>query len=86
MERGGTANVEEASMNETLVRDILNRIDRLPEEDRLLLERRMSERAEAQWRGETIAAQKEAIRRGIDDAAIERAIEEIRYPVADVKP
>jgi hypothetical protein len=73
-------------MNETLVRDILDRIDQLPEEDRLLLERRMTERSEAQWRRETAAAEEEAKRRGIDDAAIERAIEEIRYPAADGKP
>ena len=72
-------------MNETLVRDILDRIDQLPEEDRLLLERRMAERAEAQWRRETLAAQEEAIRRGIDDAAIECAIEEVRYPAAGAK-
>ncbi len=73
-------------MNETLVRDILDRIDQLPEDDRLLLERRMAERAEAQWRRETLAAEEEAKRRGIDEAAIERAIAEIRYPAAGEKP
>ena len=72
-------------MNETLVRDILDRIDRLPEDDRLLLECRLAERAEAQWRRETLAAEEESVRRGIDDAAIQRAIEEIRYPAPGAK-
>jgi hypothetical protein len=72
-------------MNEPLVRDILDRIDQLPEDDRLLLERRIIERNEAEWRSETLAAQEAAKRRGIDDAAIERAIEELRYPAAGDK-
>jgi len=72
-------------MSETLVRDILNRIDQLPEEDRLLLERRMTERAEAQWHREVAVALREAERRGIDDAAIERAIDELRYPATGGK-
>lgn len=72
-------------MNETLVRDILDRIDQLPEEDRLLLERRMMERNETQWRRETLAARDDAQRRGINDAAIERAIEEVRFPAVGGK-
>jgi len=72
-------------MNETLVRDILDRIDQLPRKNRLLLERRMTERAEAQWRRETLAAQEEAARRGLTTRAIERAIAEVRYPLPTAK-
>ncbi len=67
-------------MNEARVDDLLDRIDQLPEEDRQLLELRMAERTEAQWRQEMLAARDEARRRGIDDATIEQAIEELRYP------
>lgn len=66
-------------MGEANVRDILNQIDRLPEPDRLLLEQRLAERAEAEWLRETAAARTQAVERGIDQAAIDRAVEEIRY-------
>ena len=67
-------------MPETTVQEILERIERLPEADRLLLEQRLLERAEAEWLREAAAARELARQRGTDQAAIDRAVEEIRYP------
>jgi hypothetical protein len=65
-------------MSEAAVQDILKRIDSLPEADRLLLEQRLAERLEAEWQREAAAARAEAQRRGLDQAAIDRAVEEVR--------
>lgn len=62
------------------VQEILERIEQLPEEDRLILEEMLAERAEAEWRREAEAARREARMRGIDQAAIDRAIQDLRYP------
>ncbi|HWE95681.1 MAG TPA: hypothetical protein VG269_17075 [Tepidisphaeraceae bacterium] len=66
-------------MSESAVQEILERIDNLPEAERLLLEQRLAERLEVEWQREA-AARAEAQRRGLDQAAIERAVEETRYP------
>lgn len=62
------------------VQELLERIEKLSEVDRLTLERHLADRAEAEWRREAAAAQDAARERGIDQAAIDRAIEEVRYP------
>jgi hypothetical protein len=62
------------------VREILDRIEQLPEEDRLILEARLAELAEAEWRLETGHARRIARERGLDQAAIDRAIQELRSP------
>jgi SOS response regulatory protein OraA/RecX len=67
-------------MSESAVQEILERIDNLPEAERLLLEQRLAERLEVEWQREAAAARAEAQRRGFDQAAIERAVEETRYP------
>jgi hypothetical protein len=61
------------------VQEILERIDQLPEEDRLVLEEVLTERAEAEWRREAESALHIARERGIDQAAIDRAIHDLRY-------
>ena len=61
------------------VLEILHRIDELPEEDRLILEQLLAERAESEWRREAETARKIARERGIDQSEIDRAIEELRY-------
>jgi len=61
------------------VLDILHRIEQLPEEDRLLLEEHLALAAEAEWRREAEEARKVARAKGIDQAAIDRAVEEARY-------
>lgn len=67
-------------MSEMAVREILDRIDNLSESDRALLERELSERLESNWLKEAAAAREEALRRGLDDDAIDRTVEELRYP------
>ena len=65
-------------MGEAAVLSILKQIDSLPEADRLLLER--------YWRrargrvGPRVTTADIARTRGIDQAAIDRAVEAVRYP------
>jgi hypothetical protein len=66
-------------MGEATVRDILEKIDNLPESDRLLLEQRLAEKAEAEWLREAVAARESARQRGIDQDAIDKAVEGLRY-------
>jgi len=60
------------------VREILHRIEQLPEEDRLLLEERLSEITEAEWKREVEHARRIARERGLDQAAIDQAIRDLR--------
>jgi hypothetical protein len=62
------------------VQDILQRIERLPDEDRLALEVRLAEIAEADWKIEAESARRIARERGLDQAAIDQAIRDLRYP------
>lgn len=61
------------------VHEILERIERLPVEDRLLLEDYLAQQAEAEWRREAEEARKLARQKGIDQAAIDAAVEKLRY-------
>ncbi len=61
------------------VHEILDRIQRLPAEDRLVLEECLAQQEEAQWRREAEEARSLARQRGIDQAAIDRAIDKIRH-------
>ena len=61
------------------VREILHRIEQLPEEDRLLLEERLTEIAEVEWKREAELARRAARERGVDQAAIDRAVHDLRY-------
>jgi hypothetical protein len=61
------------------VQEILQRIQQLPEEDRLVLEQHLLERAEAEWKREAEEARRLARQKGIDQAAIDRAVEKVRY-------
>jgi len=60
--------------------DILERIEQLPQEDRLVLEERLTEIAEAEWKREAEHARRIARERGLDQAAIDQAIRDVRYP------
>jgi hypothetical protein len=62
------------------IREILHRIEQLPEEDRWLLEERLNEMAEAEWKREAEHARRIARERGLDPAAIDQAIRDLRYP------
>lgn len=67
-------------MSAFVVQEILERIQQLADEDRLLLEARLAELVEDEWRRATAEARRAARARGIDQAAIDRAIEELRRP------
>jgi hypothetical protein len=61
------------------VQEILQRIQCLPEEDRLLLDEQLARQAEAEWAREAAAARLLAQKKGIDQAAIDLAVEQVRY-------
>ncbi len=61
------------------VQEIMERIQQLPEEDRLLLDEQLARQAEAEWKREAAAARRLAQKKGIDQAAIDLAVEQIRY-------
>jgi hypothetical protein len=67
-------------MSRKTVEDILQRIDQLPDEDRVLLEKQLSERAETEWRQAADDARQAAREKGIDQAAIDQAVDRVRYP------
>jgi hypothetical protein len=62
------------------VREILERIEQLPEEDRYFLEERLARLAEDEWKREAEQARQIARERGLDQAAIDQAIHDVRYP------
>ena len=61
------------------VDSIVEQIERLDETDRRLLELKLQEMADAQWRRESELARTVASQRGIDQQAIDKAVEELRY-------
>jgi hypothetical protein len=58
---------------------ILQQIERLDEADRVVLEQRLQELADAQWQREAAGARAVARERGIDQQSIDDAVEELRY-------
>jgi hypothetical protein len=66
-------------MSQSNVQTILDQIEQLPEADRLQLDQRLAERAEAEWMGEAEAARRLARERGVDQAAIDQAIHDLRH-------
>jgi len=62
------------------VQEILRRIEQLPEEDRAVLEEQLAEFAEAEWTREAMNARRIARERGLDQAAIDQAVHDLRYP------
>lgn len=67
------------------VRDILERIVRLPEAQRAELDGALARLEEDEWLRLRAAARQSARERGIDDEAIARAVESSRYG-ADAAP
>jgi hypothetical protein len=61
------------------VLEILDRIRHLPQEDRVVLDEQLARMAEEEWLREAEAARRVARERGIDQAAIDRAVEAVRY-------
>lgn len=66
-------------MSHATVYEILDRIDRLPAEDRRLLDDLLAEREEREWRGEAAEARRAAREKGIDQEAIDRAVRAVRH-------
>jgi hypothetical protein len=61
------------------VLEILERIRHLPEEDRLVLDEQLAQLSEAEWQKEAAEARRLARQKGIDQAAIDRAVDAVRY-------
>jgi anti-sigma factor RsiW len=61
------------------VQRILKEIDALSDEERAALESQLADRFEAEWWREVEKARQSAEARGIDESAVRRAIEEVRY-------
>jgi len=66
-------------MSQASVYDILDRIQKLPAEDRLLLDELLAEREEAEWSREAARARQMAREKGIDQQAIDRAVHSVRH-------
>ena len=74
-----TANsLREIAMSQA-VQEILERIQHLPEEDRWLLDEYLAQQAEAEWERAAAEARLLARKKGIDQTAIDLAVEQIRY-------
>ena len=58
---------------------ILQQIENLDEADRLVLEQRLQELAEAEWKQEAETARVVARERGIDQRTIDASISELRH-------
>ncbi len=65
-------------MSTATVEAILDQIEQLPEEERLLREQRLAELAEVEWRREAAAARRLARENGLDQATIDQAIHDLR--------
>jgi hypothetical protein len=61
------------------VQEILERIRSLPEEDRLVLDEQLALLLEAEWKREAEVARRIARQKGIDQAAIDEAVQKVRY-------
>jgi hypothetical protein len=66
-------------MNRSAVIEILQRIDALPQKDRLRLEQELAARSDKEWKSLARQARAQARRGGIDQAMIDRAVEQTRY-------
>ncbi len=65
-------------MSDAAVLDILQQIERLSDEDRLSLTMRLVEREETEWQREADRARRVAREKGIDQAAIDQAVSDVR--------
>ena len=61
------------------VLEILDRIQHLPAEDRVVLDEQLARLAEDEWQREAEEARRQAKLKGIDQAAIDQAVEAVRY-------
>ena len=66
-------------MNSAAVNEIWSRIHALSDDDRMAFAREWAQWVDAEWRVSSQKARQAAANVGLDDAAIARAIEEVRY-------
>lgn len=66
-------------MSQADIQQIIQMIDQLSEGDRELLEQRLAQHVEEEWREEAEDARRQAKARGIDQTAIDEAIHKRRY-------
>jgi hypothetical protein len=66
-------------MSHVTVNEILQKIDQLPSEERMILEQELAQRAEREWREAAEEARRIARERGLDQAAIDKAVHDVRY-------
>ena len=66
-------------MSAATVEQILQKIDSLGDDDRRVLEERLAARFESEWQQTTRDARRIARERGLDQAAVDRAVETVRY-------
>lgn len=65
-------------MSSVAVQDILRRIERLSDEDRLNLAMRLAEQEEADWQREAEQARQAARDKGITQGVIDQSVNELR--------
>jgi hypothetical protein len=68
-------------MSDVAVQEILEKIEQLSNEERLYLARRLTETSEAEWRREAESARLVAREKGIDQTAVDQAVDEVRHSV-----
>lgn len=66
-------------MSTAAVRDLVDRVKQLPEDERQLFDDLLVQLEEEEWRQESEEARRLAKDRGIDQEAIDRAVADIRY-------
>ena len=66
-------------MSTAAVHELVDRVQRLPEEERQLFDELLVQLEEQEWRRESGKARRLARDRGIDQEAIDRAVADIRY-------
>ncbi|MCP5119263.1 MAG: hypothetical protein GY953_51330 [bacterium] len=66
-------------MSAAAVHQVFDRIKRMSAEDRILLDRLLARLGEEEWRREAESARRMARERGVDQEAIDRAVDRIRY-------
>ncbi len=67
-------------MSTVTVQEILDKVELLSPEEQLYLARLLAEKSEIEWRREAERAREIARQQGIDQTAVDRAVEEVRYP------
>ena len=65
-----------------VVQELVRRIEQLPEADRLMLDEYFARRSEAEWQREAGEARRIAARQGMDQAAIDAAVERARHDIS----